>query len=154
MAANPTDAVLVVRIIVGFGLAYAIGFERELRGAVAGNRTFALVGSSAACVAAVTAVTSPQALGGILTGVGFLGGGVILRGPAQTVHGLTTAATIFAVAGVGVVVGTGHTLVAVLVAALVLLVLEIQYLPALRYLDAGHYMQRRAAHIEQEEQDR
>jgi len=86
-----------------------LGFERELRGSAAGDRTFALVGAASACIAAVT-TTAPQALAlaGIITGVGFIGGGVILRTSEDNIRGVTTAAAIFAAAAVGLVVGTGH----------------------------------------------
>ncbi|HSP36557.1 MAG TPA: MgtC/SapB family protein [Frankiaceae bacterium] len=131
----------MARVLVGFALAYLLGFERELRGSAAGDRTFALVGASSASVAAVTA-TTPQALAGIITGVGFIGGGVILRSEAGSIRGVTTAATIFAVAAIGVVVGTGHLALGALITALVLLILELRFLPVLRMLDAQRYAAR------------
>lgn len=152
-SAHVGDAVLALRVLVGFALAYLLGFERELRGSAAGTRTFALVGATSSCVAAVTSST-PQALAGILTGVGFIGGGVILHnqgnagshesgGGAETgVVGITTAATIFAAAGDGLVIGIGHLALGLLITALVLLVLEIPYLPVLNVLDARRYAQR------------
>ncbi len=69
-----TDPELLVRILVGFALAYVVGFERELRGSAAGDRTFSLIGLGAAVAAAVTGQSSPQALAGIITGIGFIGG--------------------------------------------------------------------------------
>ncbi|MBV8985981.1 MAG: MgtC/SapB family protein, partial [Acidimicrobiia bacterium] len=48
----PSDATLALRIGVGFALAFAIGYERELRGSAAGDRTFALVGGASAAVTA------------------------------------------------------------------------------------------------------
>lgn len=141
--AHLSDGVLALRVLVGFALAYLVGFERELRGSAAGTRTFALVGAASTCVAVVTTAT-PQVLAGIITGVGFIGGGVILHnqtGPsaAGSVIGITTAATIFAAAGNGVVVGTGHLLLGVLVVALVLLVLELPHIRLLSFLDARRY---------------
>jgi len=130
-----TDPELLQRILVGFALAYAVGFERELRGSAAGDRTFSLIGSGAA----VTGQSSPQALVGIITGVGFIGGGLILRGGDDQVRGVTTAATVFATAVVGLVVGLGHLLIAGVVTALVLLILELRFIPGLRYLDARSY---------------
>jgi len=134
-----TDPELLQRILVGFALAYAVGFERELRGSAAGDRTFSLIGSGAAVAAAVTGQSSPQALAGIITGVGFIGGGLILRGSDDQVRGVTTAATVFATAVVGLVVGLGHLLIAGVVTALVLLILELRFIPGLRYLDARSY---------------
>lgn len=135
----PSEGQLVARVLVGFGLAFLIGFERELRGSPAGDRTFALIGLAAASAAAVTGQASPQALAGIVTGVGFIGGGLILKGRDDAVRGVTTAATVFAVAVVGLVVGLGHLLVGVLVAALTLLILELRFLPGVRLLDAHRY---------------
>jgi len=134
-----TDLALLVRILVGFGLAYLFGFERELRGSVAGDRTFAMVGAAAAAITSVAAKTSPQAIAGVVTGIGFIGGGVVFRGQGTVPRGVTTAATIFAAAAIGIVVGFGHVLLAIVVTALLLLTLEIQHIPFLRWLDAKSY---------------
>lgn len=134
-----TDAALIPRILVGFALAFVIGFERELRGSPAGDRTFALIGSASAVVAAVTGKSSPQALAGIITGVGFIGGGLILKGRDDTVRGVTTAATVFSTATTGLVVGLGHLVLGVIVVSLTLLVLELRFIPGLRLLDARRY---------------
>lgn len=146
MTDHVTDGALIVRVLVGFALAFATGFERELRGSAAGCRTFSVVGTASAAVAAV-ASGIPQVLAGIITGVGFLGGGVILHNPGgsvpgQPVTGITTAATIFAAAVEGVVVGTGHLLLAVIVTALVLGLLEMPHIPVIRRLDARTYAPR------------
>lgn len=137
-----SDFALLARIVVGFGLAYAFGFERQLRGSVAGDRTFSMVGAAAAAVTSVAARTSPQAVAGVITGVGFIGGGVVFRAQMGTVRGVTTAATIFAAAAIGVVVGYGHLLLAVIATALLLLTLEVQHIPFLRWLDAANYADR------------
>jgi putative Mg2+ transporter-C (MgtC) family protein len=137
-----SDLALLVRILVGFGLAYVIGFERELRGSVAGDRTFSLVGAGAAAITAVAAKTSPQAIAGVITGVGFIGAGVVFRGSMGTIRGVTTAACIFACASIGIVVGFGHLLLAVIATALLLLTLELQHIPFLRWLDAKNYASR------------
>src|ERR671923_95016 len=68
---------------------------------------------------------------GIAAGVGFLGGGVIFRREAG-VQGLTTAASAWAVAAIGVVAGLGAYVAAVLVTALVLIILELDQIPLLR----------------------
>jgi putative Mg2+ transporter-C (MgtC) family protein len=96
-----------------------IGLNRELHGKPAGLRTHALV-SLGAAVATIIVLKAPNgslgadqnAIGrvvqGILTGVGFLGAGVILRDPAGHVTGLTTAATIWMCAVLGLVCGLGY----------------------------------------------
>jgi putative Mg2+ transporter-C (MgtC) family protein len=96
------------------------GLNRELHGKPAGLRTHALVCLGAA-VATIIVLKSPDApmaaadqnaigrvVQGILTGVGFLGAGVILRDPAGHVTGLTTAATIWMCAVLGTVCGLGY----------------------------------------------
>lgn len=134
-----TDLALLVRIIVGFVLAYLFGFERQLRGSVAGDRTFSMVGAAAAAITAVAAKSSPQAIAGIVTGVGFIGGGVVFHGQMGLIRGVTTAATVFAAAGIGIVVGYGHLLLGVVTTVLLLLTLELQHIPFLRWLDASTY---------------
>ncbi|PYJ09753.1 MAG: hypothetical protein DMF06_08855 [Verrucomicrobia bacterium] len=96
-----------------------LGLNRELHGKPAGLRTHALVALGAA-VATIVVLKSPtgflaaeqNAIGrvvqGILTGIGFLGAGVILRDPAGHVTGLTTAATIWICAVLGIVCGLGY----------------------------------------------
>jgi putative Mg2+ transporter-C (MgtC) family protein len=100
-------------------LGAVLGLNRELHGKAAGSRTHALVTLGAA-VATIVALKSPDgsflvdqnAIGrvvqGILTGIGFLGAGVILRDPAGHVTGLTTAATIWICAVLGIVCGLGY----------------------------------------------
>jgi putative Mg2+ transporter-C (MgtC) family protein len=133
------DVVFFGRVGLAFVLSYAIGFERALRGAPAGDRTFALVGTAAAAVAAVTVGPAPQAIGGVVTGVGFIGAGLVLRGDHGMIRGVTSAAAIFAATGVGVVAGTGHGWLALFVALLTVLDLELRYIPVLNRLDAHRY---------------
>ena len=85
--------------------------------------------------------TSPQAIAGILTGIGFIGAGVVFVHGA-TIRGLTSAATVFAVAGIGIVLGYGHLYLGLFVAAGFLFMLELQHIPGLRFLDASTYAAR------------
>lgn len=77
------DAVLLVRIGVAVALAFPIGWEREFRGSEAGDRTFMLVSLGAAAFTAVGVENFPasaeKVMAGVVTGVGFLGGGMILK---------------------------------------------------------------------------
>jgi putative Mg2+ transporter-C (MgtC) family protein len=130
---------LLARIGLGFGLAFVIGFEREVRGSPAGDRTFALIGASTAALTSVLFKTSPQGLAGAITGIGFIGAGVVFHTGHTFVRGITTAASIFATAAVGVVVGTGHLVVGTVSAVGVLLILELRNMPGLRRLDARRY---------------
>jgi putative Mg2+ transporter-C (MgtC) family protein len=133
------DLDLLARIAVGFVLAYTIGFERQLRGSPAGDRTYALVGAAATAITAVAGQTSPQTVAGVVTGIGFIGGALVFRGQGGLVRGLTSAATIFTAAALGIVVGYGHLVIGVVMTIGLLLTLELQHIPGLRKLDARNY---------------
>jgi putative Mg2+ transporter-C (MgtC) family protein len=133
---SEADLALLARIAVGFVLAYILGFERQLRGSPAGNRTFALIGAASAAITAVAASKSPQTIAGVVTGLGFIGAGVVFHRDGGPVTGITTAATIFASASVGIVVGFGHLLLGAISAAGILITLELPHIPGLRRLDA------------------
>lgn len=100
----------LLRLTVGAGLGLIIGFERQWRGRPAGAHTTGLVGAGAAAFAAIgPAMTGDNAgriIANIVTGVGFLAGGVILR-EGGNVSGLNTAATIWATAAMGALAGLG-----------------------------------------------
>lgn len=110
------------------------GLNRELHGKPAGLRTHALVSLGAAAVVILILRTPDghltadanalsRVVQGILTGVGFLGAGVILRDPAGHVTGLTTAATIWVCAVLGLICGLGHWVVLGITVALTTLTL-------------------------------
>jgi putative Mg2+ transporter-C (MgtC) family protein len=130
-----TWAVLVLRLILATALGAAVGLNRELRLKPAGLRTHALVALGAALLTMiglaltdVNGTKDPSAtsrvLQGIVVGVGFIGGGVILRrDDPMGVLGLSTAASIWIVAATGVAVGCGLWRAAVATVLLVLIVL-------------------------------
>lgn len=130
---------LLGRVLLAFAISFAIGFEREIRGSAAGDRTYALVGTAAAAVVAVTERVSPQAIAGVVTGIGFIGAGLVFREGRRDIRGMTSAATMFAVTGTGVVIGTGHWLLGIAVGVLILIDLELRNLPFLNRLDARRY---------------
>jgi putative Mg2+ transporter-C (MgtC) family protein len=108
-----------------------VGLDRGLRQKPAGFRTHALVSLGAALMTYTGIELAPgdpnafsRVLQGIISGVGFLGGGVILRDAHdQRVRGLTTAASIWIVAGLGMACGAGHWRTALLASGFTLLVL-------------------------------
>ncbi len=106
----------------------AIGFEREIHGKAAGLRTNILIclGAAAFTIVSGSMEASPQALGrmtaAVITGVGFLGAGVLIH-EGSGVHGLTTAACIWLVASIGIACGAGMYFIALLTTLLALLVL-------------------------------
>lgn len=128
------DLQLALRAAVAAALGFVIGWERERQGSVAGDRTYALVALGAAAFTAIAidrfAAAAPQLLGGIVTGVGFLGAGMIMHDGA-TVRGLTSAAAMWATAAVGMVVGSGDLVIGITLTVFVLLILVWEHLPGL-----------------------
>jgi putative Mg2+ transporter-C (MgtC) family protein len=113
----------VLAVLVAVLLGAAMGAEREWRHHPGGLRSCAMV-AAAACVFARVAIehgggNPGAAIGAIATGVGFLGGGVILRHGA-VVRGLSTAATFLAVAAVGTAIGVNESGLAVALTVAVL----------------------------------
>jgi putative Mg2+ transporter-C (MgtC) family protein len=142
---GPQGVETVVRLLVAFGLSYALGFERQLRGSPAGDRTFSLIGVGTAVIGIVAVHGAPNALAGAVTGIGFIGGGLAFRQTTkqgEVVRGITTAAAVFAAAAIGAAAGEGFLLAAVLGTVIVLLILEIRHIPGLRMLDAQRWSSR------------
>ena len=114
----PSNLELLGRLLLAAVLGGAIGAERELNDQAAGLRTHMLLTIGACLFTLVSAYgfggpTDPSRLAAqVVTGIGFLGGGAIVR-HGLTVKGLTTAASIWATASVGVAVGAGSYLLAV-----------------------------------------
>jgi putative Mg2+ transporter-C (MgtC) family protein len=124
------------------GLTYALGFERALRGALAGDRVFALIGTGSGVVGIIAAHGAPNVLAGAITGIGFIGGGLVFRravGRNRVVIGLNTAAAIFAAAAIGGAAGQGRLLVATVATALAGFVLEIRHVRVLNMLDGRRW---------------
>jgi len=127
---------IVLRLAVAGLLGGFMGLEREIRGYPAGIRTLGLVTLGACLFTDVS-----QLMGGddrvaaqIVTGIGFLGAGVIFR-EGLNIRGATTAATIWAAAAIGMAVGLELYVVGVLGALIVFIVLESR--PLTRRIDDG-----------------
>lgn len=107
-----------IQLSVAFILPLFTAWERESSSRSAGLRTFPLV-SMAACsftILAMTMFNKPNAqariIGGIVTGIGFIGGGAILKN-SSSVSGTSTAAAIWATGAVGISVGLGRLEIAI-----------------------------------------
>ncbi|MCH7952472.1 MAG: MgtC/SapB family protein [Chloroflexi bacterium] len=128
MDLSTTDELeIVARLVLAAAVGGFVGLERELRGYPAGIRTLALVAIGATLFTEIS-----QLLGGndrvaaqIVTGIGFIGAGLIFR-EGYSVRGITTAATIWAVAAMGMAIGVQLYIVAIAGAVLLFLVLEAQ----------------------------
>jgi putative Mg2+ transporter-C (MgtC) family protein len=115
------------RLLVSSALGGAIGLEREMKHRPAGLRTNLFMCFGAALFTILSALlaingSDPTRIAAqIITGIGFIGAGSILHSPRGGVQGVTTAATIFVVAAIGMCAGAGLILPAVLATVLVLI---------------------------------
>ncbi len=123
---------VVLRLLIASILGGLIGYERELRGKSAGLRTHMLVALGAALFILVPqqAGASQQdvsrILQGLIAGVGFLGAGAIMIGQQkENETGLTTAATVWITAAIGITVGIGFETTAVLSTFITLVILAL-----------------------------
>ncbi len=129
-----TELLLAGRLVLAAFLGAAIGYERELRGRSAGLRTFAAVALGACLFSIVSYIVVPEGnettriAAQVVTGVGFLGAGVILHGQGH-ISGLTTSATLWAAAAVGMAVGYGLYILAVVATLLLVLLLLLRLVP-------------------------
>ena len=121
------DLELILRLIVAAFLGYVIGLERRLTGHPAGDRTFALTALGSALFTVVSLRAFPigdtRIAAGVVTGLGFLGAGMIFKSQDQEVRGLTSAAAIWTVGAIGLAVGAGSYGLAIVAAALTLFLL-------------------------------
>ncbi|HEX2443877.1 MAG TPA: MgtC/SapB family protein [Vicinamibacterales bacterium] len=120
---------LIGRLLLAAALGAVIGFEREMRQKEAGLRTNMLItmGSALFTIMSMELATGPGAdrtrvASQIVTGIGFLGGGAILH-EKGSVKGLTTAATIWMNAAIGITAGTGRHWLAIAATVITLLTL-------------------------------
>jgi putative Mg2+ transporter-C (MgtC) family protein len=134
---TPDELVIVVRVLAAVLVGASIGFERTFHGRPAGFRTHALVCLASSLLMLVTVYpnwwmavtpidafrTDPTRMAqGIMTGIGFLGAGVIFK-EGLTVRGLTTAASIWITAAIGILLGIGFYFAATVGAVATLAVL-------------------------------
>ena len=140
---------LAWRLLIATGLGAAIGIEREIRRKPAGLRTNILIalGSALFMVLSIEigggGSTPDRIAAQVVTGMGFLGGGAILRS-GRVVHGMTTAATIWVNAAIGMAAGAGQFALATAATAITLVVLALLP-PVESYFDArAGSFQRRA----------
>jgi putative Mg2+ transporter-C (MgtC) family protein len=132
MITTSLDIAIAVKLVLAILCGGAIGFERELSRKAAGLRTNVLICMGSALFMIVSRhigggapYTDPARLvAQVVTGIGFLGAGVILQARGS-VTGLTTAATIFIVAAVGITIGEGMVGLALLSTALIIIVLVV-----------------------------
>lgn len=120
---SSSDVLILVRVAVAAVLGMVVGLERMAVGAPVRARTLALVTMTTTMLMAVAdeayGEESSRVVQGLVTGMGFLGAGIIMHSSAGEVRGLTTAATLWAMGAVGIVIGSGRVLLGVLLTGLI-----------------------------------
>ena len=135
------DVQMFLRLLIAVVLGALVGYERERAGKPAGVRTHGMVSLGAALFAVVSlhgfgsAGDPARVAAQIVTGIGFLGAGAILH-QRDNVHGLTTAASLWVTAAIGLAVGVGMLLMSLATAILVFLLLRFGPRPGLKKSDA------------------
>ena len=125
----PIELEMVLRILLAIVLGAIIGFQRGKAEKPAGFRDIILICAGAALFTVVSiygfdAVDQARVAAGIVTGIGFLGAGAIIRrGESAVVKGMTTAATVWIAAGIGMAAGAGLYIIASVTTLMVLIVL-------------------------------
>ena len=115
---SPDNLDLYLRLFLAVLFGWLIGLERETLGKTAGTRTFALVSLGSA----LFALSSSVGVQPVAAGIGFLGAGLIIFREGRA-EGLTTAAALWAVAGLGLLIGQGQYGLSIFGTALILIVL-------------------------------
>ena len=117
---------MVIKLIIALALGLVVGIEREFVGKEAGTKTYSLVTLGAALFTILSFDQNfpdpSRIIAQIITGIGFIGAGLIIF-HENKIHGLTTAAGLWAMAGVGVAAGMGYYTLAVLSTLLILFIL-------------------------------
>jgi putative Mg2+ transporter-C (MgtC) family protein len=120
---------MALRLLLAAALGAAIGYQRERAQKPAGLRTHILIAAGAALFTIVSTYgfgveADPSRIAaGVVAGIGFIGAGAIIRREGGIVEGLTTAATIWAVAAIGLAAGAGMYIISVVTTAVVAIVL-------------------------------
>lgn len=122
----------LIKIGLIFILSAIMGLEREVSSKPAGLRTHILVGLGSTLLSILSAEAFPgsdpaRVAAAVMVGIGFLGAGTILK-TEEKIVGLTTAATLWITAAVGLAIGTGFYILAVIITALVYLSLKLDSL--------------------------
>lgn len=123
-----SDAQMFLRLAMATILGAVVGYEREQAGKEAGMQTHGMVSLGAALFAVVSihgfgSGDPGRVAAQVVTGIGFLGAGAILH-RRGSVHGLTTAATLWVTAAIGLAVGVGMVLMSIATTVLVFLLLR------------------------------
>ncbi|MCB9557482.1 MAG: MgtC/SapB family protein [Deltaproteobacteria bacterium] len=144
------DRVFLVKVGLALACGGIIGLERQIRGKPAGVRTSALICLGTVIFLHVSKLLGPadpsRVLGQIVTGIGFLGAGVIIT-QGGLIKGLTSASVVWVLAGVGAMIGAQQYLSAMLITGLTLCLLLVMQL-----FERAYKLLRRGVHAHDEDQ--
>ncbi|MDP3393353.1 MgtC/SapB family protein [Sediminibacterium sp.] len=135
-----TEFILLPRLLIATVLGGVVGYEREIHGRAAGIRTYAAVSLGAAMFTIINAHVPnlsdhTRIVSNIVTGIGFLGAGIIFRDAGNgLITGLTTAATLWATAAVGVAAGFGMYVISLFSTITLFLLLYLNNAPFIKRL--------------------
>jgi putative Mg2+ transporter-C (MgtC) family protein len=127
------EFMIVLKLFIAFVLGAVVGLDREKHGSSAGIRTYAAVCLGATLFTAIgehlqDIAAASRIIANILVGIGFLGAGIIYKNDkTNSSQGLTTAATIWCTAGIGVAVGLNMLIIAVAAAAAIYFLLSLHH---------------------------
>jgi len=127
---SQAEVEMTVRVVYAAVLGLLIGIQRRGGNTGAGMRTFSLIcmGSALFTTVGITAfppgTDTSRMAAQIVTGMGFIGAGVIWRQREEAIHGITTAAAIWVTAAVGIAAGVGQYMIAAVVAIITMLILS------------------------------
>lgn len=135
-----TEVTLLPRLLIATVLGGVVGYEREIHGRAAGIRTYAAVSLGAAMFTIINAHVPnlsdhTRIVSNIVTGIGFLGAGIIFRDAGNgLITGLTTAATLWATAAIGVAAGFGMYVISLFSTITLFLLLYLKNAPFIKRL--------------------
>lgn len=135
------DLLILTKLVLAVGLGGLIGFERELKKRPAGLRTHMLVclGATIFTIISISFDIEPARIAaGIVAGIGFLGAGTIIAQRGH-VRGITSAAILWVVAGIGLAVGVGEYLIAIVSSFIIFGILQLRRFEK-KSQDRGYYM--------------
>ena len=141
------ELTIVLRAALAALLGFVVGWGRTVLGEAFQARTVAVAAMTAASLVALTEAFYPdetaRVVAGVVTGIGFLGAGAILRSSTGEVRGHTTAASLWAMSAIGMAVGSGHELLGILLAVVLYCIIAISEWPLLTRLTQA-WAQKRA----------
>ncbi|ASZ09603.1 MgtC/SapB family protein [Chitinophaga pendula] len=126
------ELVMVVKLLVAFALGAFIGYDREKQGKEAGIRTYAAICFGSTLFTAIAdefkdIASASRVIANIVIGIGFLGAGIISKNDASNnSQGLTSAATIWCTAAVGITVGLDMFIIAIVASSMLYFLLSLE----------------------------